>query len=91
MTITSTSTQAQVLAQYADNIDWDGDLTKAKNCLAAVRWLRVNRPTGLRHGERQLNYDALAEEQKALEAFIRSADSTRSVARTSFTEGRMHL
>lgn len=91
MSINSTSTQVDVLAQYADNIDWDGNVTRAKACLAAVRWLLVNRPAGLRHGEQQLNYESLTDEKKSLEKFLAAADSTRLQTRTTFTQGRMRL
>jgi len=90
--ITSTSTQAEVLGVYADNIDWDGDVAKAKLALSAVRWLVVNRIQSVRtESGRQMSYESLLDEKKALEAFLTTADPARRASQTSFVQGRMRL
>ena len=57
MALTSSSTQANALAQYNNNLDWEGDITKATDALEAVRWLLVNRPATLSKNDRTVNYD----------------------------------
>lgn len=90
--ITSTSTLAEVLGVYADNIDWDGNVTKARLALAAVRWLLANRIQSIRtESGRQMSYESLLDEKKSLEAFLTTADPARRASRTSFVQGRMRL
>jgi len=87
MTLSSTSTLDDALAQYNDNLDWDGDSAKAANALAAVRWILVNRPRIIATNDRTVNFDALADEKKKLEAFISASAATTS--RAAFVRGRM--
>lgn len=87
MAITSESTKAQVIAQYDNNLDWDGDPAKAALALAAIRWLLVHRPVSITAEGRTVNYSALETEKTNLEAFI--ARRGASVNRCSFTRGRM--
>ena len=88
MSLTSNSTLQDALDQYNDNLDWDSDPTKARNALAAVRWLLVNRTVSSTTAGRTLNYADLAEERRRLERFLQATDTS---ARCSFTRGRMLL
>jgi len=89
MALSSSSTLDDALAQYNDNLSWDGDATMAANALAAVRWILVNRPKIVASGERNINFESLAAEKEKLESFISSNSS--NVNRASFTRGRMNL
>jgi len=70
MALTSASTQAEALAQYNDNLAWDGNTTKAQNALEAVRWLLVNRAASQSIAGINLNYSDLQNEKKRLEDFV---------------------
>lgn len=86
MALTSSSTRADALAQYNNNLSWEGDATKAAAALEAVRWLLVNRPERIAKGDRQLNYASLQAEKERLESFLNISSS--SVERASFVQGR---
>lgn len=87
MSLDSTSTLDDALAQYNDNLSWDGDITKASAALAAIRWLLINRPKIIATNDRSINFELLAAEQARLEKFVGNFSS--SVNRSSFTRGRM--
>lgn len=87
MALDSTSTLDDALGQYNNNLDWDGDATKAANALAAVRWIIANRPRIIATNNRTINFDALADEKKRLEEFVSLHGTT--VNRCSFVRGRM--
>ena len=87
MSITSASTRAEVLAQYNDNLGWEGNATKAAAALEAIRWLLVNRPSRIAQWERSLDYESLLAEKEKLETFVKLNSS--SVNRASFVQGRM--
>ncbi len=87
MAITSASTRAEVLAQYNDNLDWEGNATKATLALAAIRWLLINRPFRISQGERNLDYESLIDEKIKLEEFV-SLNSS-AVNRATFVRGKM--
>jgi len=87
MALDSTSTLTDALAQYNDNLLWDGDITKASAALAAIRWLLINRPKIIETNDRTVNFELLMNEQAKLEKFV-SGFST-SVNRASFVAGRM--
>ncbi len=70
MGLNSSSTQSDALAQYNDNLDWDGDITKARLALEAIRWLLINRPQQLDRHDRSINYESLETELKRLNAFV---------------------
>jgi hypothetical protein len=86
MALDSTSTLADALAQYNDNLSWDGDITKAIAALAAVRWLLINRPKVIETNDRIVNFELLMTEQAKLEKFV--SNFSGSVNRCSFTSGR---
>jgi len=87
MALDSTSTLDDALAQYNDNLDWDGNSTKAALALAAVRWLFVNRARIITTNDRTINFEALADEKKRLEAYIDRAGT--SANRAAFVRARM--
>jgi hypothetical protein len=87
MALDSTSTLDDALAQYNDNLSWDGDITKATNALAAIRWILVNRPKVVATNDRTVNFELLAAEQTRLEKFV--SNFSTSVNKASFTTGRM--
>jgi len=87
MALDSTSTLANALAQYNNNLSWDGDITKATAALAAIRWLMINRPKIISTGDREVNFELLMGEQAKLEKFV--AGFAGSVNSTSFTRGVM--
>lgn len=89
MSLTSSSTIANALAQYNDNILWEGDTTKAQNCLEAIRFLLVNRPSRIAQQDNSLDYESLAGQKVELQNYLNSATAT--VNRASFTVGRMAL
>jgi len=89
MALDSTSTLDDALAQYNDNLSWDGDSTKAALALAAVRWILANRPRIIATNDRHINFDSLAAEKEKLEAFVGAAATQTS--RCSFTRGKMLL
>ena len=89
MALSSSSTLADALAQYNDNLSWEGDTTKALNCLAAVRWLLVNRPARIGDEVKHLNFESLENEKRQLESYL--AIHNTSINQCSFTEGRMLL
>jgi len=87
MSLDSTSTLDDALAQYNDNLSWDGDITKATAALAAVRWIFLNRPKIIATNDRNISFELLAAEQGKLEKFV--GNFSGSVNRSSFTRGRM--
>jgi len=89
MALTSASTVATALAQYNDNLAYDGNLTKALAALEAVRFLLMNRAKIMSEGAANLHFEELAEERKRLVAFVNAASTTARTNRSSFTRGRM--
>lgn len=87
MALTSSSTIDDALAQYNDNLSWEGSAVKAAGALEAVRFLLVNRPTMIASNNRNVNFESLAAEKIKLEEFIAHAGS--GVNRCTFTRGRM--
>ncbi len=87
MALTSSSTVTSALAQYNDNISWEGDVTKAASALEAVRFLLVNRPASWQTANRTINFESLAEEKRKLEKFLHTLGA--AVSRSTFTRGRM--
>ncbi len=57
MSLTSSSTRADAIAQYNDNLNWEGSAAKAVLALEAVRFLLINRPQSLSESNRSLSYE----------------------------------
>jgi len=86
MALSSTSTLEDALAQYNNNLNWEGDLTAARAALAAVRWILVNRPKIIATNDRNISFEALSLEKERIESFIGSSDT--SINRCSFVRGK---
>jgi len=91
MSLTSSSTRANALAQYNDNLVWEGSATKAAAALEAIRWLLVNRPSRIAQGERSLDYESLADEKRRLEEYIEIASTASTARMATFTQGRPRM
>ena len=92
MAVTSSSTDAEILAQYIDNCDWEGSPAKAVLALQAARILTVKRPASLADGDGQsVNYESLASEILALKAYVALTSTASAARKTSFTRGKMLL
>ena len=89
MALTSSSTLANALAQYNDNLSWEGDITKATLFLEAIRWLLVNRPMSTSMQGRSINYNALETQKAEVAAYVAKHGS--NVNRAGFTRGRALL
>lgn len=87
MTLTSSSDVTAALAQYNDNLNWEGDTAKAQLALEAVRFLLVNRGTMIATEGRSINYAGLEQEKAKLESYVSRVAVTSG--RSSFTRGRM--
>ena len=87
MSLTSSSTLTDALAQYNDNLLWEGDITKAQNALEAVRFILATRPQQIASGQKTINFESLKNEKARLEAYVGRAGS--NVNRSAFTRGRM--
>jgi hypothetical protein len=85
--LTSSSTLDDALAQYNNNLSWDGDITKANAALEAIRWILANRPKMIATNSRTINFESLYSERDRLEAFVSKFSS--NVTRASFTRGHM--
>ncbi len=87
MALDSSSTRTQVLAQYNDNLSWDGNPTKAALALEAIRWLLINRPVGMtQDGKGGVNYASIEAEKTKLEKYV--ADFGSSVNKAAFVKAR---
>ena len=89
MSLTSSSKISDALNQYNDNILWEGDTTKARSCLEAIRFILANRPARFANDGESMDYESLKDQAKTIENYL--AGSTSTIARTSFTQGRMLL
>ena len=89
MALTSTSTLSDALAQYNDNLSWDGDATKATAALEAIRWLLINRPQGTSRNGRTVNYAALEVEKAELEDYVNEFGANAN--RVGFTRAKMWM
>lgn len=83
MALDSSSTLPDALAQYNDNLAWEGNASKQILALEAVRWLIANRPVSNTTGDgRTINYADLRAEKARLEGSIsRSSRKGRRVAK----------
>ena len=88
MALDSTSTLDNALAQYNDNLSWEGNATKAVAALEAVRWLLVNRPQSGAGGDKRMDFASLEKEKARLEAFVSAAGTTATSQRASFVRGK---
>jgi hypothetical protein len=87
MSLSSTSTIDDALAQYKDNLDWEASVTKAREALAAIRFILACRPQVMAKGDRTLNFESMAAEKTSIEAYLQTFDTSRQPT-ASFTSGR---
>lgn len=89
MSLTSSSTLAEAKAQFNNNLLWEGDATKARNALEAIRFILANRPLRITEESQTMDFESLKSEAQKIEKFLDSSTST--IEKTSFTQGRMLL
>ena len=90
MVLTSASTITDAYNQYKDNLSWEGDVTKAANALAAVRFLLACRPQQIAaEAGVSITYASLKDEKAKLEAYVTARSG--GVNRAAFTRARMLL
>ena len=89
MALSSSSTIADALAQYADNLSWEGSPDKAVAALEAVRFMLMHRPADLSAGGVTTRYADLAAEKEKLESYVARAGTTANAARSGFTRALM--
>jgi len=77
MALTSSSTYAQAVDQYLDNLSWEGDVAKARLALEAVRFLRLRRPTRSSAADgRSIDYEGLESAEAELREYLDAIDTT---------------
>jgi hypothetical protein len=84
MALSSTSTLADAEAQYRDNLSWEGDPTRAKNALAAIRFILSARALAKRDPTVYENWHDFTKEKEKLEAYIAVENDEN---RSTFTRG----
>ena len=84
MGLTSSSTIDEIIAQYADNALWEGDIAAARLCLQALRLLRIKRPVMTRAQVMSVQWDSIDSEIGALSGFV----AARASGRQSFFRTR---
>ncbi len=89
MALSSSSTLSDALAQYDDNLSWEGDAAKAVLFLAAIRWLLVHRPQSTSIQGRSINYNAIERQEAKVAEYV--ATHGANVNRVSFVRGRALL
>ena len=75
MSLSSSSTLTTALAQYNDNLSWEGDVAKATLALEALRWLRVNRPQATGREAVSISYIDFEAEIADLKTFVKANQS----------------
>jgi hypothetical protein len=88
MTLNSSSTLAEVQAQYLDNAAWEGDAEKAQNCLEAIRHLLIRRPFRMNSNGRNSEFESLQAEKTRLEKYISTVGTAAAAARSPFVRCR---
>lgn len=89
MALSSSSTLADALAQYDDNLSWEGDVAKATLFLEAIRYILAHRPQTSSIQGRSLSYTALEVEKVAVAEYVQKFGA--SVNRSSFIRGKMRV
>ena len=88
MALTSASAYTDAIAQYKDNLSWEGDVTKARAFREAVRFLMLDRATRSSHADGSaLDRESLRAELDAVTAYLNTSDTTNR-PRASFVQGR---
>jgi len=87
MSLTSSSKLSDAKDQYNDNLLWEGDSTKARNCLEAIRFIIANRPSRMASDIESMDFESLKDQAQKIEGYLGIATTT--IQRTSFVQGRM--
>lgn len=87
MALTSTSTLADALAQYKNNLAYWESSTKASALLEAVLYLLACKPETIAAADQSVNFASLESLMERLEKQVLGLSST--VDRVSFTRGKM--
>lgn len=90
MALNSSSTLDDAVDQYLDNLLWDGDLTKARAALEAIRFIEATRPITLTAGTGNQTYESMLAQRTPLEDYLARADTTNR-PRAGFVRGRALL
>jgi len=85
MGLSKSSTLADALGQYNDNLSWEGDSAKALLFVEACRFLRMNRPLTRSDSLASLNFESLLKDQEKAEAYLQAASDDN---RSTFVVGR---
>ncbi len=85
MALSASSTFETALAQYNDNLSWEGNIAKATLALEAIRFMEMNRTKSFTSGETRVDFESLTSQRKSLEQFVNAAGNSN---RSSFTRGR---
>ena len=87
MSLTSASSITDAIAQYNDNLLWEGDAAKSRSCLEAIRFILANRALRMASDSESFDFESLQAQAQKIEGYL--AGSTTTVQRTSFIQGRM--
>jgi len=85
MSLSKSSTLADALGQYNDNLSWEGDSAKALLFVQACRFLRMNRPQSRRDSLAGLDYESILKDQEKAEAYLQAVSDDN---RATFVVGR---
>ncbi len=89
MSLSSTSTLADALNQYEDNLSWEGSPEKAVLALEAIRFILLHRASQIQHHDgRRISYESLLDEKRRLEAYVERAGTAATSGRASFVRAR---
>lgn len=89
MALDSTSTAAQAIAQYNDNLRWWDSQAKAQNLLEAVLWLLANRAQVMADRGATLNYSSLEKLREQLERKTGVGLTGEANKRSSFVRAKL--
>ena len=87
MSLSSSSTVADALAQYNNNLRWHGSVTVATNLLEAIDWIIGNRGQVIAANDRTINFESLQNKSTEISTFLNKFGA--NVNRASFTRGHM--
>lgn len=73
------------LTQLDENMDWDGNRTKALLYVQAIRYLKIHRPLSNSGGGRSFTYESVSEDFMAARDFINATDTDNQA---KFLEGK---
>lgn len=87
MSLTSSSTYDDAMAQLSNNLSWEGSATKAAAALEAVRWLMFNRAQASTRQGSGITFEKLESLEKRLADYVASSSTTARANRSPFVRG----